>query len=215
MRPWPRSWSVRPSRRAEARGRHCRGGRVSRAIRKSSARIRPAAGRGRWPVRRRNSSRPSPRLRSGYWTWRRCARSIDLQRARLARLRAEISFALRRGRDAPPLLLKAAARLAALDPAAARRNLCRGGRGGNVCESPLCRFGRSERRRDGARPRHRHRSHPDRSTSSSTGWRRGSRSDPASAHRLCVARFRPSGTRRSTGTKRQCAGSCCIRSSSP
>jgi DNA-binding CsgD family transcriptional regulator len=44
----------------------------------------------------------------------------DLQRARLARLRAEIAFALRRGSDAPPLLLKAAAQLAALDPAAAR-----------------------------------------------------------------------------------------------
>ena len=44
----------------------------------------------------------------------------DLQRARRARLNAEITFALRRGRDAPPLLLDAAARLAALDPAAAR-----------------------------------------------------------------------------------------------
>ena len=32
----------------------------------------------------------------------------DLQRARLARLRAEIVFALRRGSDAPPLLLDAA-----------------------------------------------------------------------------------------------------------
>jgi DNA-binding CsgD family transcriptional regulator len=44
----------------------------------------------------------------------------DLQRARLARLRAEIVFALRRGKDAPPLLLHAAAQLEALDPAAAR-----------------------------------------------------------------------------------------------
>jgi DNA-binding CsgD family transcriptional regulator len=44
----------------------------------------------------------------------------DLQRARLGRLHAEITFALRRGRDAPPLLLDAAAQLAALDPAAAR-----------------------------------------------------------------------------------------------
>jgi DNA-binding CsgD family transcriptional regulator len=43
-----------------------------------------------------------------------------LQRARLARLRGEIVFALRRGRDAPPLLLDAAAQLAALDPAPAR-----------------------------------------------------------------------------------------------
>jgi DNA-binding CsgD family transcriptional regulator len=44
----------------------------------------------------------------------------DLHRARLARLRAEIAFALTRGSDAPPLLLEAAAQLAALDPAAAR-----------------------------------------------------------------------------------------------
>jgi DNA-binding CsgD family transcriptional regulator len=44
----------------------------------------------------------------------------DLQRARLARLRAEITFALRRGKDAPPLLLDAARQLEAIDPAAAR-----------------------------------------------------------------------------------------------
>jgi DNA-binding CsgD family transcriptional regulator len=44
----------------------------------------------------------------------------DLQRARLARLRGEIVFALRRGKDAPPLLLHAARALEPLDPAAAR-----------------------------------------------------------------------------------------------
>ncbi|WP_028066748.1 helix-turn-helix transcriptional regulator [Solirubrobacter soli] len=44
----------------------------------------------------------------------------ELQRARVARLRAEIVFALRRGRDAPPLLLDAAKELEALDPALAR-----------------------------------------------------------------------------------------------
>jgi DNA-binding CsgD family transcriptional regulator len=44
----------------------------------------------------------------------------DLQRARLARVRAELIFALRRGKDAPPLLLDAARRLEALDPALAR-----------------------------------------------------------------------------------------------
>jgi DNA-binding CsgD family transcriptional regulator len=43
-----------------------------------------------------------------------------LQQARLARLRAEMVFAFRRGRDAPPLLLDAARRLEALDPALAR-----------------------------------------------------------------------------------------------
>jgi DNA-binding CsgD family transcriptional regulator len=44
----------------------------------------------------------------------------DLQRARSQRLRAQIAFALRRGSDAPPLLLDAAKRLASLDPELAR-----------------------------------------------------------------------------------------------
>ena len=44
----------------------------------------------------------------------------ELQRARLQRLRARIAFALRRGSDAPPLLLDAAKRLVSLDPELAR-----------------------------------------------------------------------------------------------
>jgi DNA-binding CsgD family transcriptional regulator len=44
----------------------------------------------------------------------------ELQRARLERLRAQIAFAARRGRDAPPLLLDAARRLAPLHGAMAR-----------------------------------------------------------------------------------------------
>jgi DNA-binding CsgD family transcriptional regulator len=44
----------------------------------------------------------------------------ELQRARLARMRAHIVFARRRGSDAPPLLLDAAKRLEALDAALAR-----------------------------------------------------------------------------------------------
>jgi DNA-binding CsgD family transcriptional regulator len=44
----------------------------------------------------------------------------ELQRARLARLRGQIVFALRRGSDAPPMLLDAARQLEALDPASAR-----------------------------------------------------------------------------------------------
>jgi DNA-binding CsgD family transcriptional regulator len=44
----------------------------------------------------------------------------ELQRARLARLRAQIVFARRRGSDAPPLLLDAAKRLEALDAGLAR-----------------------------------------------------------------------------------------------
>jgi DNA-binding CsgD family transcriptional regulator len=44
----------------------------------------------------------------------------ELQRARMQRLRAQIAFALRRGSDAPALLLDAAKRLVALDPGLAR-----------------------------------------------------------------------------------------------
>jgi DNA-binding CsgD family transcriptional regulator len=44
----------------------------------------------------------------------------ELQRARLERLGAQIAFASRRGRDAPPLLLAAARRLEPLDAAMAR-----------------------------------------------------------------------------------------------
>ena len=44
----------------------------------------------------------------------------ELQRARLQRLGAQIAFASRRGRDAPPLLLEAARRLDPLDAAMAR-----------------------------------------------------------------------------------------------
>jgi DNA-binding CsgD family transcriptional regulator/tetratricopeptide (TPR) repeat protein len=49
----------------------------------------------------------------------RC-RLDELQQAYLARLRAEIVFALRRGSDAPPLLLDAAKRLEPLDASSAR-----------------------------------------------------------------------------------------------
>jgi DNA-binding CsgD family transcriptional regulator len=44
----------------------------------------------------------------------------DVQRARVQLLRAQIAFALRRGSDAPPLLLRAARELEAVDPTVAR-----------------------------------------------------------------------------------------------
>ncbi len=48
------------------------------------------------------------------------ARVDARQAARVARLKAQIAFALRRGKDAPPLFVDAARRLAPVDPALAR-----------------------------------------------------------------------------------------------
>jgi DNA-binding CsgD family transcriptional regulator len=45
----------------------------------------------------------------------------ELDRARVQRMRAQVAFALRRGSDAPPLLLRAAQRLAPLDAELARQ----------------------------------------------------------------------------------------------
>ena len=69
----------------------------------------------------------------------------DLQRARVELLRAQIAFALRRGSDAPPLLLNAARELEAVDPSLARATYLealsaamfagRLARGGGVAES--------------------------------------------------------------------------------
>ena len=72
------------------------------------------------PPRRRSSSPGHRRARKSSWRLRRGARSTTLQHAQLTRLRAEIVFALRRGSDAPPLLLDAAKQLEPLDPGSAR-----------------------------------------------------------------------------------------------
>ena len=95
--------------RPGARPRRRRGGgRVPGAGDRADARSGPARRRGRWP-RRRPSSRPArPMPRTSCSRWRRRCPLDELQRARLARLRAQIVFARRRGSDAPPLLLEAA-----------------------------------------------------------------------------------------------------------
>ena len=77
-------------------------------MRERSPQPRPSWTRAR-RRRRRRCSRP------------RSSRPLDeLQRARMQRLRAQIAFALRRGSDAPALLLDAAKRLVPLDPGLAR-----------------------------------------------------------------------------------------------
>jgi DNA-binding CsgD family transcriptional regulator len=62
----------------------------------------------------------APEAASGLLATAELAPLDELQRARLQRLRAQIAFALRRGDDAPPLLLAAARRLVPLDAALAR-----------------------------------------------------------------------------------------------
>ncbi len=75
----------------------------------------------------------------------------ELQRARLERLRAEIAFTSRRGRDAPPLLLEAARRLDPLDARARPRDVPRGDRVGDVRRAPRHRPGRARSGRGRAR----------------------------------------------------------------
>ena len=65
----------------------------------------------------------------------------ELQRARLERLGAEIVFASRRGRDAPPLLLEAARRLDRPGRRDGPRDLPRGDRVGDVRRAPRHRPG--------------------------------------------------------------------------
>ena len=60
----------------------------------------------------------------------------DLQRARLERLRAQVVFLSRRGRDAPQLLLEAAQRLEPLDADVGARHLPRGDLVGDVRRTP-------------------------------------------------------------------------------
>lgn len=63
----------------------------------------------------------------------------ELNRACLQRLRAQVAFALKRGSDAPPVLLEAARRLVPLDPALARETgleaLVAGAYGGSIDDS--------------------------------------------------------------------------------
>ena len=97
-------------------------------------------------------------------------------------LRAQIAFASRRGSDAPPLLLKAARELEAVDPTLARATYLealsaamfagRLARGGGVTEIS-----------EAALPARRRPSRRVRPTSSSRGWRSGSPTGPRRAPR--------------------------------
>jgi len=58
--------------------------------------------------------------RTSCWRLRRCALWATFSAPQLTRLRAQIICALRRGSDAPPLLLDATNRLAPLDSGSAR-----------------------------------------------------------------------------------------------
>jgi hypothetical protein len=91
----------------------------------------------------------------------------ELQRARLARLRAQIVFTRRRGSDAPPLLLDAARRLAPLDDGLARETYLEA-LGAAIFAGRLSGPPASGKRPRPPAPRPPRGRRPDRSTSSST-----------------------------------------------
>ena len=117
-RPWRTSWSARPGAR-----RLVGGIAAAAAFLERAAELTPdPARRGR-----RALAAAQAKFESGapeaaqelLAAAERCPLD-ELQRARLARLRAQIVFALRRGSDAPPLLLDAAKQLEPLDSGSAR-----------------------------------------------------------------------------------------------
>ena len=77
-----------------------------------SPRTRASAPRGRSRRPRRSTRRGISRPRRPSWPRPRSGRSSELGHALVQRMRAQVAFALRRGSDAPPLLLRAAQRLA-------------------------------------------------------------------------------------------------------
>ena len=86
-----------------------------------SPRTRASAPRGR-SRRPRRSTRPGiSKPRRPCWSRRRSDRSASSAGAHVQQMRAQIAFALRRGSDAPPLLLRAAQRLQTLDAELARQ----------------------------------------------------------------------------------------------
>ncbi len=139
----------------------------------------------------------------------------ELQRARLARLRAQIAYARRRGSDAPPMLLDAARQLDAARSRAwrARRTSKRSAR---RCTPGAC--ASTRRRAEGGRGGPGRacgaRSPRGRSTCCSTEWRRDSLTGlGAGACARCGARSRRSGTRPWTVTGETMRWLCCVRSS--
>ena len=81
---------------------------------------RPDVVVGRSPQRRRSSRPAAPEAAHELLAAAERCPLDELQRARLTRLRAQIVFALKRGSDAPPLLLEAAKQLEPLDAGSAR-----------------------------------------------------------------------------------------------
>ena len=134
----------------------------------------------------------------------------ELQRARLQRLRARIAFALRRGSDAPPMLLDAAKRLVSLDPELARE----------TCLEALAAAifaGRGINGRDvqqvAAPPRSDSEDRQGRSTCSCTVWRRGPQRATRRPCLRCGWRSKPSG--KTTGTIRPTTAGSGWRAASP
>ena len=104
----PPSWSARPAARgreaAWRRGRHFTSA-------PSNSRPIPGAGHsGRCARQRASTRRPRTTPRCSCWRSPRQGPLDELEQARAQLLHAQITFAMTRGRDAPPLLLQAAKR---------------------------------------------------------------------------------------------------------
>ena len=175
---------ARALRRPRQRARRRRGGgRVPRAGGGADAGSRPGAVSARWPPRRRSSSPARRRPRSSSWPPPSCARSMTLQRARLARLRGEIAFALSRGQRRSAAAARGRPRAGDARSRAGAGDLSRGARSGDLRRAgwtPPAAYARAAEAARAAPPA----PHAPRSLDrSSTAWRRGSPRDPAPARR--------------------------------
>ena len=197
-RRWPASWSARPTgRRAAAASR-----RRPRSCERATELTPDPARRGARALAAAQAKfeAGAPDAAHELLAAAELGPLDELQRARLARLRAQIVFARRRGSDAPPLLLDAAKRLEPLDDGLARETYLEA-LGAAIFAGRLS--GRPEcgRRPRPPGPRRRDRSRRGRSTCSWTAWRRGSPRATWRACRRCRRALRrvPAGRRTQRG----------------
>ena len=141
---------ARSAGRAQARG----GLAAAAAFLERAAELTPdpaGASSARSPRRRRSSTSPTPRPRPSCWPPPSSGRSTSSSARGWSGCGAQIAFASRRGRDAPPLLLDGGPAARAARRRDGARDLPRGDRVGDVRRAPRHRPGRARGRRGRAR----------------------------------------------------------------